>query len=36
VKGVNNNKVWMSKIKTNEWLNKVREKFGEARYLEEL
>jgi hypothetical protein len=28
--------IWMSKIKTNEWLEKVREKFGEKALLEEL
>ena len=30
------NRIWMTKIKTNEWMNRIKNKFGEARYLEEL
>jgi hypothetical protein len=33
-KGVEN--VWMTKIKTNQWLNKIKEKLGEKGLLEEL
>jgi hypothetical protein len=36
VKGQNRKEVWMAKIKTNEWLEKVREKFGEKYLMEEL
>lgn len=40
VKGIfktkGNDVVWMSKIKTNDWLIRVREKFGEKALLEEL
>lgn len=35
-KGVIDGKIWMTKIKTFDWLEKVKNKFGEKRYLEEL
>lgn len=35
-KGVNNNNIWMAKIKTNEWLHKVKNKLGNERFNEEL
>lgn len=35
-KGVENNSIWMAKVKTFAWLNAVREKLGEDRYIEEL
>lgn len=40
IKGIHKTKgndiVWMSKVKTNDWLIRVREKFGEKALLEEL
>ena len=36
VKGQIGKEVWMSKIKTTEWLDKIREKFGEKFLMEEL
>ena len=33
-KGVEDGKVFMFKVKTNEWLQKVKEKYGEAKMLE--
>jgi hypothetical protein len=29
------NRIWMTKVKTNEWMSKIKKKFGEAKYLEE-
>jgi len=34
-KGLENNKVWMVKIKTNEWLNKIKESLGQEALKEE-
>jgi hypothetical protein len=34
LKGVNEGKVWMAKVKTQEWLNKVRATYGENNNLE--
>ena len=34
-KGVDSNKVWMVKIKTNEWLNKIKETLGQEALKEE-
>mgnify|MGYP003405264721 FL=1 len=36
VKGMKGKETWMVKIKTNDWLNKIKEKFGEKYLLEEL
>lgn len=36
VKGIQGKETWMVKIKTKEWLQKVKEKFGEKYLLEEL
>jgi len=30
------NRIWMTKVKTDEWMNKIKNNFGEARFLEEL
>lgn len=35
-KGVTNKKVWMNKIKTKEWLDKVLSKYGQERLNEEI
>ena len=35
-KGVHNDNIWMTKIKTNDWLLKVKEKFGQKALAEEL
>jgi hypothetical protein len=34
LKGVNEGKVWMAKVKTQEWLDKVRAMYGENNNLE--
>jgi len=36
VKGIQGKETWMVKIKTKEWLQKVKEKFGDKYLLEEL
>jgi RNA ligase len=35
-KGVENNKVWMVKIKTDSWINKIKEVLGQEALIEEL